>query len=236
MARLPAREREPFTSFEEAWRRFEDGAALVTIEEQRERFVAGRAQLLSFQVSLGELPVAAEVETLADELYDIEGLDLYATDLLHITVALVGFQVIAKRRPDDVLREEIGGISERAAGAFKGTAAFAARIGPVNVFPDALVLEVNDGGALSAVREALAAAGVAGAAAPSNGRYLPHVTIGVFRSTAAAQPLRERLPPMRDRAPFEANVRRIDLVRYWFTGDDLSAPPEADIVRSYRLR
>ena len=100
-------EPRPFSSsFDEAWRSFEAGCALTPMTEWRERMTAGRAQFLSFQVPLAELPVADAVGELQDELADIDGLRLYEREMLHISLRRVGFQVIAKKRPDDVTRED----------------------------------------------------------------------------------------------------------------------------------
>jgi 2'-5' RNA ligase len=221
-----------YASFDDAWRAFENGAPLTPIAEQRERFLAGRAQFLGFQAPL-PADAAGEIEAVQDQLADVESLYLFEREMLHITVRGVGFQVIAKPRPDEVLREDVGRIAERAAKALR-SAPIDVSIGAVNVFPDALVLEVHDGGALGAIRDALDATG-----APDTFAYpvyLPHVTIAVFRSAEAGADLRDRLPPLRARPPVRTTLTRIELARWWFTGDDVSAHPEIDVVRSYRLR
>ena len=58
--------------------------------EWRERLTAGRAQFLSFQISLAELAVGAVIEELQDELADIAGLRLYEREMLHISCAASG--------------------------------------------------------------------------------------------------------------------------------------------------
>ncbi len=199
-----------FTSFDDAWRWFMDGGEPEPIAERRERFTAGRAQFLSFQVPVSDMPVADEVEAVQDELADIDGLDLMPRDLLHASIRGVGFQVIARTRPDDILREDVGRISSRAARAIHDTTPIEATIGPVNVFPDAVVLEVHDGGRLAELRARLDVLERDDAFGFEPAQYLPHVTIATFRDADAAAPLRERLPQLRQRAPAPTTIKRVE--------------------------
>jgi 2'-5' RNA ligase len=222
------------SSFDEAWRAFEAGYELVPMSTWRERMTAGRAQFLSFQVPLGELAIADAIEELQDELADIDGLRLYEREILHISLRRVGFQVVAKTRPDDVTREDVGRVTQRAAALLRGAKPVDVAVGPMNVFPGALFLEVRDGGALGEIRSRLAGAtddafGIAGA------QYLPHVTIAMFGDTSCAGALRERPPRLRLRAPATGTIKRIELARWWFTGGDADFP-ERDPVLSYPLR
>lgn len=227
-----------FTTFDEAWSHFEQGGALVPIEAQREHFLRGRAQFLSLQVPVAGMEVAADIADIQDRLVDIDSMSPIPAELLHISVRGVGFQVIAKSLPNDVLRQEVGSISERAAKAMHGRKPLEVTVGPVNVFPDALILEVNP---VEPMREILRRTNQALEGADafpySADNYLPHVTIGTFLDApAAASALRDRLPALRHRAPASTTIRGIDFVRWWFTGHDLTAWPELETIRSYRLR
>jgi 2'-5' RNA ligase len=222
-----------FTSFDDAWRWFVDDGALTSMEAWRERLTAGRGQLLSFQMPLDETSIADAVEELQDELADVAGLAMFEREMLHISLRGVGFQVIAKKRPDDVSREDIGRITQRAAKLLRGANPVAVEAGPVNVFPDALILEVHDGGALGLLRQRLAE-DVDDAFGIEDGQYLPHITIAMFRDPAIASALRGRLPKLRERAPAAATLNRAELARWWFTG--AAEFPERDPVRAYPLR
>lgn len=225
-----------FTSFDDAWRWFAAGGELETIAERRERFTTGRAQFLAFQVALGDLPIAGEIETVQDELAGIDGLALMPRDALHISIRGVGFQVIARTRPDDVMREDVPRIAERAARALAGVSAIEAQIGPVNVFPDAVILEAHDGGRLRDLRASLDVIAPDDAFGFDHAQYLPHVTIAAFLDASVADVLRARIVALRDRPPRRATLTRVELARCWFVDDDIAATPERDIVRSYRLR
>ena len=224
-----------FSTFDEAWRWFVSGGTLTSMEMWRERLTAGRAQFLSFQVPITDAPIADAVEDLQHELSDIAGLAMFEREMLHISVRGVGFQVISKKRQDDVTREDVGRITKRASTQLRDAKAAAIEVGPVNIFHDALILEVHDAGALADLRQRLADApddtfGIAG------GQYLPHITIAMFADPAAAAPaLRARLPQLRARPPIATKIARIELARWWFTGHEATFP-ERDPVRSYKLR
>ncbi len=224
-----------FTSFDDAWRSFTSGGALTPMDEWRQRFTAGRGQLLSFEAPIADTPIADAIEDLQDELDGIDGLLMFEREMLHVSIRGVGFQVIAKARPDDVSREDVGRITQQAAGLVRGMSALDIAAGPLNVFPGALILEVRDGGQLAELRQRLAATSddAFGIAAT---QYLPHITIAMFDDPAAAAPaLRERLPALRGHAPATAAIKRIELARWWFTGADTDLP-ERDPVRAYRLK
>jgi 2'-5' RNA ligase len=225
-----------FTSFDDAWRWFVDGGALVPIEEQRARFTEGRAQFLSFQARVTDPQAVDFARDVQDALEEIEGVTPFADDLLHISILGVGFQVIEARRPNDVLRQDVPSIAERAAKALRGAKPVGVELGPVNVFPDALILEVHDGGGLKEIRRALEAVTRADAFGFEEATYLPHTTIATFTDASPADALREALPPLRDHPSVAMRIARIELTRWWLTGVELTEPPEADVLRSYALR
>lgn len=225
-----------FTSFAEAWRWFRDGGELTPLEEQRARFTEGRGQFLAFVAPLTADDAIARVADLQDALGDIDALSMTPHDELHVTVLGVGFQVIEKHRPNDVLRQEVAIIADRAAPLLRSTAPLAVSLGPVGVFPDALILEAHDDGALAGLHARLAQTGASDAFGFGDAAYLPHVTIASFRNGDAGDALRARLPALRDTAPVLVTLARVELWRAWFTGVDPDTSPEIDVVRSYALR
>src|SRR5207244_1219376 len=118
---------------------------------------------------------------------------------LHISVLGVGFQVIEARRPNDVLRQDVASIAERGANPLRGAKPVEVALGPVNVFPDALILEVHDDGRLKEIRRALEGATRPDAFGFEESTFLPHTTIATFTDGSAADALREALPELRDR-------------------------------------
>ncbi|HET7043110.1 MAG TPA: 2'-5' RNA ligase family protein, partial [Gemmatimonadales bacterium] len=197
---------ELFSSFDDAWRWFASGGALVPIDEQRARFTAGRAQLLAFQAPIADAAVIALAQQVHDALAGIDALLPLPDDLLHCSLRAAGFQVIAKQRPDDVLRQDVGRIAERAASAIRPCAPVDVTVGPVNVFPDALILEMHDGGALAGLRRALAAATSHDAFVGDDAHYLPHISLAFFEDAGPADALRDRLLALRALPPVPTTI------------------------------
>lgn len=225
-----------FTSFDDAWRWFVAGGALAPIAERIEGFTAGRAQLLSFRVPVTEPDVLDAIADVQDALADIDGVLAEPPERLHISIYVPGFQVIETRHPDEVLRQDVGRIAERAAKIIKATPAIELQIGPIAVFPDALMLEVHDGGHLAELYAKLAHAHHGVGAALRVDDFLPHITIATFGDPAVATVLRERLPAMREQPSIAMSASRVELSRIWFTGVDPQTEIEIDTVRTYTLR
>lgn len=227
-----------FRSFDDAWQAFVEGGDVVTVEERRADFWRGRAQFLGFAAPLTSGDAVDLALDVQDALDGIDGVLLMPDDCFHITIRPIGFQVIERRNPDEVLREEVPGISKRAAPVMAATRPMEVTVGPVNVFPDAVILEVHDDGAFVDLRERLDAVGAADAYAGQldDSPYLPHVTVVQFQSRDAAGPLRERLPELRALSPVRIGIRDVALMRSWMTGVDADEPPELEALRTYRLR
>jgi 2'-5' RNA ligase len=225
-----------FTSFEESWSWFTAGGELVSEADKRAAWTRGRAQFLGFSAPVADAAVIESVREAQDGLADIDGLLFAPEEQLHISIRGVGFQVIEKRRDDDVLRQDVPRIAARATPIVAATRQIAVTVGPVNVFPDAVVLEVRDDGSLADLRSRLGALSGPDAFGFGDEVYLPHVTIATFASASVAGELRERLPPLRGRAAVASGVRRIELVRAWFTGIDDGEETEVDVVHSYLLK
>lgn len=225
-----------FQSFDDAWHWYLDGGELEPLAERRERFTAGRAQFLSFQAPVSDTAITDAVLDAQDQIADIDGVELMPLELLHLSIRGVGFQVIERTRPDEVLREEVPVIAGRARKVIASTPPAEITIGPVNVFPDAVILEVHDGGGLGELRAKLDVLDRDDALGYEAAEYLPHITIATFRDASPAAELRTRLPALRELPLLRATIQRIELARWWFTGVDPGEEPERDVVQSYLLR
>lgn len=229
-----------FSSFDEAWQWFEAGGDLVSLAQQRSEMLAGRAQVLFFHVRMLDEAVWDAAQDVLDALGDIAdpaALQAMDPDHLHVSILPVGFQVIAKRRDDELLPREVDAIARRASKIVKRVKRGRVRVGPVNVFPDALILEVrDDDGTLAALRQALISE--LGREDPGADvmPFLPHITIAWFESADVAGELRRRLPKLRVWPQVETEIRRLELARWWFTGLEETEPPELDVVREYALK
>jgi 2'-5' RNA ligase len=225
-----------FRSFDDAWAQFAGGGELQPLAGRREQFTAGRAQFLSFQAPLAGTPLVDAALDAQDQLAGLAGLDLVPAELLHISILGLGFQVIAQTRHDEILPDAAPQVSGRARNIIAGTPPIEVAVGPPNVFPDAVILEVHDGGALGALRARLDVPAGGDALGYGPEEYLPHITVATFRDASPAAELRERLATLRALERQHATIRRVELARWWFTGADAADAPELDVVQSYLLR
>jgi 2'-5' RNA ligase len=222
---------EASTSFEDAWRRFQEATTVhvgLGIEDESQ----GRALFLAFVVHVVDREVRAAIASFVDGLRDVPCLDLYPGDFWHTTVKMVGFQVVKRTRPDEVLPEEVGPMLHTAEKALAGQEPFQVEIGPVNAFSDAVFLEVHDGGRLKALHQQLIDALTRCPHFPHDGdSYLPHVTLARYASQEGLQGLRDRLAALRSQRLGTLAVQRVEFIKVWLGGEY----PELNVVRSIGL-
>jgi 2'-5' RNA ligase len=225
-----------FTSFDDAWRWFNSGGQLTPVDEQRDAFVRGRAQLIVVHAPVTDSGVLDDAAAIRDALDDVPGLDWMPEEDLHVSLFAVGFQVLQPRTDDELLPGDVQRFGQAAADVIAPEAPVFARIGPVNVFPDALMLEVHDDRALAALRSSLRRIRSHDAFELSEDQFLPHVSLAFFAHEIQPEQLRERLAKLRGRPAVASTLGQLELVRWWFTGDDPGAHPEREVLRSYMLR
>ena len=80
---------------------------------------------------------------------------LHPDHFMHITLVLLGFLVDEPGEEDEVCRERLQEIEERARIALSDVPAFTVRLANLNAFPGAAFIEAHDGGALDRLRDAL---------------------------------------------------------------------------------
>ena len=225
---------DPASSFESAWSSFQARDALRLAADSWE-WSHGRAQYLTFLVRV-EQPAAREhLAGVVDRLAGIPGIEPYPDWYWHVTVKGIGFQVVKRVHPDDVLRQDARRTAEQAQAVFSREEAFEAHLGPANAFADAVFVEVWDGGRLRRLNARLVEALPELHRYPSDGGvYLPHVSVGYFTSNEGLVELKAALAALRSEGPGPMlPVRRIELVRAWLLSEDV---PELDVLATYALR
>ena len=222
---------EVSASFEDAWRRFQEATTVqvgLAVEAERQ----GRALFLAFMVRVLDHQAQREIASLVEVLRDIPCLDLYPQDCWHITVKMVGFQVVKRTRPDEVLPEEVGPMLCDGERALAGQEPFPVGIGPVNAFNDAVFLEVHDGGRLKALHQQLLDTLALCPRFPHDGdSYLPHLTLARYASQEGLGELKERLAALRTERLGTLPVQRVELVKAWLGGEY----PELNVVQPIQL-
>ncbi len=219
--------------FAAAWERFQQLDALRTFDDTLEaEWTRGRAIYLAFLIKLEDAAAREYVSRAQQRIEGIAGVELYPDDYWHMTVKGVGFQVIKKTMPDDILRQDVPRIANAARKLFDRQPAFDAQVGPANGFPEVVFLEVRDGGRIRELNARICdAMPELPRGAFDGGQFLPHVSIARFTSHEGLPQLKQALASLREEPGPAIQVRRIEFVKVWLS----EAMPEFDTLATYSL-
>jgi len=117
------------------------------------------------------------LEPLREALRPFPFVSLHPDHFMHITLVLLGFLVGEPKEEDEVSRERLQEIEERARIALSDVPAFTVRFANLNAFPGAAFIEAHDGGTLDSLRDALCAS--CDLKKPSGP---PHLTLAYFQA------------------------------------------------------
>jgi 2'-5' RNA ligase len=222
-------------SYEQAWESFQARDALRLVGDTLEwEFTRGRAQFLAFLVRIEERAAREYLSRITERLAAIPGVEPYPDWYWHATVKGAGFQVIARTKDDDVLREDVPRIAGKARALLANETAFEAQLGLPNAFAEVVFVEVDDGGRLRELNARLLEALPELARYPFDGDlFLPHVSVARFRSNDGLAELKAALAELRRQAPGPSfTAGRVEFVRAWLSEE----VPEFDTIAAYPLR
>src|ERR671920_1925501 len=117
------------------------------------------------------------LEPLREALRPFPFVSLHPDHFMHITLILLGFLVDEPEGEDEVSRERLREIEDRAKTALSDFPAFPVTLANLNAFPGAAFIEAHDGGMLDGLRSTL---GVSCGLKTPQGP--PHLTIAYFQS------------------------------------------------------
>ncbi len=219
--------------FAAAWQRFQQLDAVHAFGDTLEaEWTRGRAIYLAFLIKLEDAAAREYVSRVQQRIEGITGVERYPDYYWHMTVKGVGFQVIKKTMPDDILRQDVPRIANAARKVFERAPAFDAQIGPPNGFPEVVFLEVRDGGRIRELNTRICEAMPELPRAVFDGElFLPHVSIARFTSNDGLPQLKQALASLRDEPGPAIQVRRIEFVKVWLS----EAMPEFDTLATYSL-
>lgn len=225
----------PALSFESAWTNFQRTESLLLSSDTLEaQWTQGRAQYLTLLVRIEDRAAAGHLARVVERIAGIPGVEPYPDWYWHITVKGIGFQVIKRSQPDDVLRQDVARIAGKARALFGAEPAFQAQLGPVNAFAEVVFVEIQDEGRVTELNCKLLEALPEAARYPPDGPgFLPHVSVARFSSNDGLAQLKETLAALRAEGPGPRfNVGRVELIKAWLSED----VPELDTLASYLLR
>jgi RNA 2',3'-cyclic 3'-phosphodiesterase len=117
------------------------------------------------------------LEPLREALRPFPFVSLHPDYFMHITLILLGFLVDEPEKNNEVSRERLLEIEQRARAALSDFPTFAVELANLNAFPGAAFVEVHDGGMLDELRATLSVG--CGLKKPSGP---PHLTLAYFQA------------------------------------------------------
>lgn len=225
---------EVATSFDGAWASFRRRDTLVLEEATLEgQWAHGRAQYLTFLVRVEDRAAREHLARVVERIADIPGVEPYPADYWHIAVKGAGFQVIKRTRDDEVLRQDVPRIANKARALLAQESAFNVQLGLANGFAQAVFLEIWCGERLVELNRRLTEQAPEIPRFPIDGALLPHVSVARFSSNEGLAQLKKTIAGLRAEAPGPAfPIHRIDFVKVWLTEN----APEFETLATYPLR
>ena len=117
------------------------------------------------------------LEPLREALRPFPFVSLHPDCFMHITLMLLGFLVDEPENENEISRERLQEIEDRARAALSDFPAFTVNLANLNVFPGAAFVEAHDKGMLDRLRDALSVS--CGLKKPSGP---PHLTLAYFQA------------------------------------------------------
>lgn len=221
--------------FEGAWRRFQKLDTLRLLHETIEgEWRVGRTDYVAFLARITDPGVRAYIAHTLEALADVPGVDPYPERYWHITIKGLGFTRETALRDDELPAREVRRVADAARPILESASAFTAQAGPVSAFPEVVILEIHDGGAVRALNTRLLDDVPGLQRYPIDGPvFLPHISIARFTSDEGLAELKQRLTDLRADARARPNLRidEIELVQAHLAAD----APTFELIDRYPL-
>ena len=149
------------------------------------------------------------IEPLREALRPFPFVSLHPDHFMHITLILLGFLVDEPEEKEEVSRERLREIEERARVILSDFPTFTVRFANLNAFPGATFIEAHDGGMLDELRAALSVG--CGLKKPTGP---PHLTLAYFQApdgTEAPQELISAVARYREWPIGEITVDNVEM-------------------------
>jgi RNA 2',3'-cyclic 3'-phosphodiesterase len=163
--------------YESVWRRFVRGRRLEFGGYKDPSWQGGHRFSASLVVPGEVSRFRGRLEPLREALRPFPFVSLHPDYFMHITLILLGFLADEPEENNEVSRERLREIEERARAALSDFPTFNVGLANLNAFPGAAFIEAHDGGRLEELRAALSVG--CGLKKPSG---LPHLTLAYFQA------------------------------------------------------
>jgi hypothetical protein len=168
------------SDLDDIWRRFVEGGRTSDYFDAFYRWSAGRSPLVAFVIGLEPFPSLTELARQVQlPLRNLAGIDFVPPHLLRVVVLTIGFAE-AETGPEIIGAADLARLSDGAAAVLGRAPLVSLRLGGVNSLPDRIFVEVEDGGAVVRLRQALAALLPPAVRPPAEASPSPRVEIAYY--------------------------------------------------------
>jgi 2'-5' RNA ligase len=195
--------------YESVWGRFVRGQRLEFGGHKDPAWQGGRGFSISLVVPGQASRFSGRLEPLREALRPFPFVSLHPDYFMHITLILLGFLVDEPEKDDEVSRERLREIEQRARVALSDFPTFTVGLANLNAFPGAAFIEAHDGGMLDELRAALSVG--CGLKKPSGP---PHLTLAYFQApdgTVAPEELVSAIACYRNWPVGEISVNNVEM-------------------------
>src|SRR5829696_3140234 len=163
--------------YESVWERFVRGRRLEFGGYKDPDWQEGHSYSASLVIPGEASRFRGRLEPLRETLRPFPFVSLHPDYFMHVTLILLGFLVEESEEDNEVSRERLREIEERARAALSDFPTFTVGLANLNAFPGAAFIEAHDGGMLDELRAALSVS--CGLKKPSGP---PHLTLAYFQA------------------------------------------------------
>ena len=195
--------------YDRVWEHFVDGRRLEFGGYMDPNWQEGHRLSASLIVTGEASRFHERLEPLREALRPFPFVSLHPDHFMHITLILLGFLVDEPGKENEVSRERLREIEERARAALSDFPAFPVTLANLNAFPGAAFIEAHDGGMLDRLRDALSVS--CGLKTPHGP---PHLTLAYFQApdgTEAPEELISTIARYRDWPIGEILVENVEM-------------------------
>ena len=198
--------------FTDVWERRKNIQLNVTKYWIDDDWTKGRSQYLTFHVRIRDEELIENIVEIQSRLSANVCVAPFPQDYFHISVAGLGFLAKSEEYEDDILVENLQRIINQAKEVLQQFSRFDVFLSKLNIFPDVVFVEVQDGGQIEKMFRGLQAIPEIRKRKFDYPSFLPHVSIMHFQKKKDFTRLISYLEKLRDTEFEKMTVNSIELV------------------------
>ena len=192
----------------------------------------GRNQYMTFLIRIKDEKLIEKICEIQDKLSTIPCVDPFPKDYFHITVKGCGFPVGSEIYDDDILKENLQKIVNKAKEFLQASHKFNLLLPKLNIFSEVVLVEVHDEGKIGELNKGLREIPEIKKMKHDYPIILPHISIAQFKNNREFTRLISSLEELRATEFGQITVNHIELVNAQLSGKY----PTLESIHSFKLK